>query len=86
VAFVKTDVLEERISSIIRATRIGEIRTTLAVSSNRITLRRSINYMRREAIEWYITERVRGKANSCHADDVGDTLLRNVGSYMSQTA
>jgi hypothetical protein len=35
VALVRTDVSEERIASIIRMTRIGELRTTLAVTSNR---------------------------------------------------
>jgi hypothetical protein len=40
VALVRTGVSEERIASIIRATRIGERGTMLAVTSNRITLRR----------------------------------------------
>jgi hypothetical protein len=35
VTFVKTDVSEERIPSIIRITRIGELATTLAVISSR---------------------------------------------------
>jgi hypothetical protein len=35
VALVGTDVLEELSASIIRITRIGELRTTLAVTSNR---------------------------------------------------
>jgi hypothetical protein len=35
VAPVRTDVSEERIASIIRMTRIGELGTTLAVTSNR---------------------------------------------------
>jgi hypothetical protein len=39
VALVRTDVSEERIASIIRVTRIGELETTLAVTSNRSTLR-----------------------------------------------
>jgi hypothetical protein len=34
VALVRTDVYEEFRASIIRVTRIGELRTTLAVSSN----------------------------------------------------
>jgi hypothetical protein len=41
VALVRPDVSEERSSSIIRATRIGEL-GTLAVTSNRRTLRRSL--------------------------------------------
>jgi hypothetical protein len=43
VALVRTDVSEERSSSFIRVTRIGELGTTLAVPSNRRTLRRNGN-------------------------------------------
>jgi hypothetical protein len=39
VALVRTDVSEELSASIIRVTRIGELGTTLAVTSNRLTLR-----------------------------------------------
>jgi hypothetical protein len=39
-ALGRTDVSEERSASIVRVTRIGELGTTLAVSSNRRTLRR----------------------------------------------
>jgi hypothetical protein len=38
VAVVRTDVGGERIASIIKVTRIGELGTTLAVSTNRRTL------------------------------------------------
>jgi hypothetical protein len=38
-ALARTAVSEERSPSIIRVTRIGELRTTLAVASNRRTLR-----------------------------------------------
>jgi hypothetical protein len=38
VALVRTDVSEELSASIIRLTRIGELGTTLAVTSNRRTL------------------------------------------------
>jgi hypothetical protein len=41
VALLRTDVSEELIASIIRVTRIGEIGTTLAVTSNRLKLRRN---------------------------------------------
>jgi hypothetical protein len=37
VALVRTDVSEERSACIIRVTRIGELGTTLAVTSNRRT-------------------------------------------------
>jgi hypothetical protein len=45
VVLVRTDVSEERSTSI-RVTRIGEIGTTLAVTSNRRTLRRNISSQR----------------------------------------
>jgi hypothetical protein len=38
-ALVGTDVSEERVASIMRVKRIGELGTTLAVTSNRSTLR-----------------------------------------------
>jgi hypothetical protein len=41
VALVRTDVSEERSASFIRVTRIGDLGTTLAVTSNRRTLRRN---------------------------------------------
>jgi hypothetical protein len=41
VALVTTDVSQELSASIIRVTRISEIGTTLAVTSNRRTLRRN---------------------------------------------
>jgi hypothetical protein len=42
VALVKTDVSEELSASFIRVTRIGELGTTQAVTSNRRTLRASV--------------------------------------------
>jgi hypothetical protein len=41
VALVRTDVSEEHIASIIKVTRIGELGTTLAVISNRNTVRKN---------------------------------------------
>jgi hypothetical protein len=41
VALERTDVSEKLSASFIRVTRIGELRTTLAVTSNRRTLRRN---------------------------------------------
>jgi hypothetical protein len=38
VALIRTDVSEEFSASIIRVTRIGELGTTLAITSNRRTL------------------------------------------------
>jgi hypothetical protein len=46
VALVRTDVLEEPSASFIRVTRIGELGSTLAVTSNRRTLRRNTNTQR----------------------------------------
>jgi hypothetical protein len=40
-ALVRTDISEEHIASIIKVTRIGELRSTFAVTSNRRTLRRN---------------------------------------------
>jgi hypothetical protein len=41
VALVRTDVSEKISASFIRVTRIGEVGTTLAVTSNRRTLQRN---------------------------------------------
>jgi hypothetical protein len=43
VALVRADVSEELSASFIRVTRIGELGTTLALTSNRRTLRRNAN-------------------------------------------
>jgi hypothetical protein len=45
VALVRTDVSEELSASLIRVTRIGELGTTLAVTSNRYTLRRNTRFL-----------------------------------------
>jgi hypothetical protein len=42
VPLVRTDVSDERITSIIRVTRIGGLGTTLVVISNRIVFPRSV--------------------------------------------
>jgi hypothetical protein len=72
VALVRTDVLEEPSAFFIRVTRIGELGTTQAATSNRRMLRRNTN-------TWYFTD-------SCHPDEGGARFLRNVGSYKSHTA
>jgi hypothetical protein len=48
VALVRTDVSEELSASFIRVTRIGELGTTLAVTSNRRTLRRYTKWFLQE--------------------------------------
>jgi hypothetical protein len=47
VALIRTDVSEDRSASIIRVTRIGELGTALAVTSNRCTLRRNTKSLTR---------------------------------------
>jgi hypothetical protein len=64
VALVRTDVSEEFSASFIRVTRVGEIGTTLAVTSNRRPLRR--NTM---GFVYLFTD-------SCHPDEGGATFLR----------
>jgi DNA-binding TFAR19-related protein (PDSD5 family) len=44
VALVRTDVSEELSASFIRVTRMGEVGTTLTVTSNRRTLRKNAKY------------------------------------------
>jgi hypothetical protein len=46
VALVRADASEERSASFIRVTRIDELGTTLAVTSNRRTLRRNTSFFR----------------------------------------
>jgi hypothetical protein len=50
VALVRTDVSEDLSTSFIKVTRIGELGTTLAVTSNRCTLRRNT---KRESVASY---------------------------------
>jgi hypothetical protein len=50
VAVVRTDVSEELSASIIRVTRISELGTTLAVTSNRRRLRRNSDHQSTEAV------------------------------------
>jgi hypothetical protein len=69
VVFVRTDVSEELSASIISVTRIGEL-GTLAVTSNRSTLRKNRSQF----------------TDSCHLDDGGAKFLRNVVSHKIHTA
>jgi hypothetical protein len=50
VALVRADVSEEPSASIIRVTRIGELGTTLAVTSNRRTLQRNTRLLVRASV------------------------------------
>jgi hypothetical protein len=51
VALVRTDVSKELSASFIRVIRIGELGTTLAVTSNRRTMRRNTRSTRRNVPE-----------------------------------
>jgi hypothetical protein len=70
VALVRTDVSEELSVSFIRVTRICELGTTLAATSNRRTLRR--NTIRSPSLVTLMEEEL--------------ISPRNVGSYKSHTA
>jgi hypothetical protein len=75
VALVRTDVSEEPRASFIRVTRIVELGTTLAATSNRRTLRRNTKDFFAACV-----------TGSFHPDEGGARFLRNVGSYKSHTA
>jgi hypothetical protein len=53
VVLVRTDVSDELSASFIRVTRIGELGTTLAVTSNRRTLRRNTKWEMPSLLTWY---------------------------------
>jgi hypothetical protein len=78
VALVRTDVPEESSASFIRVTRIG---TTVAVTSNRRTLRVFLRSGRR----LLVTASVVPIHRFCHPDEGGAKFLRKVGSYKSHT-
>jgi hypothetical protein len=70
VVLVRTDVSEELSASFIRVTRVGGLGATLALISNRRTLRKNT--------KWF--------TDSCHPDEGGAKFFRNVRSYKSHTA
>jgi hypothetical protein len=72
VALVRTDVSVESIASAIRATRIGELGTMLAVILGSV-------------LRLLVTAKT-VPSSLCHPDDGGDTFLRNVDSYKSHMA
>jgi hypothetical protein len=77
VALVITDVSEDLSASFIRVKRIGELGTTLALTSNRRTLRRSTKLL--------VTVSVVRSSPILILKKGAATLLRNVGSYKSHT-
>jgi hypothetical protein len=89
VALVRTDVSEERIPSIFRATKFGELGTTLALTSNRSTLRRNTVYcvcLRSMRLLLVTANFVPSSPSLGTPDDGGATFLRNVGFYKSHTS
>jgi hypothetical protein len=80
VALVRTDGSEELSASFIWVTRIGELGKALAVTSNRrmLVFLRSVHRL-------LVTANV-PSSDSCHPDDGGAKILRNVGSDKSHTA
>jgi hypothetical protein len=80
VVLVRTEVSEEPGTSFIRVTRIGELGTTQAATSNRRTLRRNTYVGCKLQLVLFLVHRF------CHPDEGGARFLRNVGSYKSHTA
>jgi hypothetical protein len=76
VAHVRTDVSEELRTFFIRVTGIGELRTTLAVTSNRRTLRSNT----------ITASVVPSSPIPVNPDEESAKFLRNAGSYKSHTA
>jgi hypothetical protein len=74
VALVGTDVSEECLASIIRVTRLGKLRTMLAVTSNQNTLRR--NSANTDPSTPILVP----------LEDGGDMFLQNVVPYKGHTA
>jgi hypothetical protein len=92
VTSVRTDVSEERITSIIRVRRIGVLGTALALSIEaRCEEIRTMYYILLCTICYIVFLRsvlrllVKRSylAYCCHPDDGHDTFLRNFGSYKS---
>jgi hypothetical protein len=77
-AHVRTDVSEELSASIIRVTRIGELGTTLAVTSNRSTLRRNtVEREEKETLETLLSSvrRLLVTANAVPSSPILVTLM-----------
>jgi hypothetical protein len=81
VAVVRTDVSEELSTSFIRVTRISELETTLAVTGNRRTLRRTLYFFSACVGCW-----LQLALFLVHPYEGGAKFLRKVVSYKSHTA
>jgi hypothetical protein len=79
VALVRTDVSEELNASFIRVTKMGELGTTLAVTSNRCTLSSQCSI----GALLVTASVVPSSPIFCHPDEGGAKFLRNVGSKKS---
>jgi hypothetical protein len=76
VALVRTDVSEERIASIIRVTRIDELGTTLAVTSNRNTLWKNTMASR---VPFHVLVAVSGRIANILVNTVNRRAVRKCG-------
>jgi hypothetical protein len=84
VALVRTDVSEKLSAYIIKVRRIGELGTTLTITSNRHTLRSNRISSQRVSVA-SCSYRCSYFTDSCHPDEGGATFLRYVGSYKIHT-
>jgi hypothetical protein len=83
VVLVRTEVSEELSASIIRVTRIGELETTLGVTSNR----RTYLVFLRSVFRLLVTASVVSSSPILvPPDEGGSKFLLNVGSYKNHTA
>jgi hypothetical protein len=80
VALVRTDVSEELIASFIRVTRIGEIGTTLAVTSNRRTLRIASTKKFQDLVFLRSVRRLLVTASVVHSSPILVTLMKEAQS------
>jgi hypothetical protein len=89
-ALVRSNVWDERIAYIIRMRRIGELRTTLAVMSNRSMLRRNtmlITVFLHRVLRLTVILTVVSTSPSLVTMMIGgDKFFRNVGSCKSHMA
>jgi hypothetical protein len=83
VTLVRTQLSEERSTSIIRVTRIGELGTTLAVTSNWHTLRRNNTLMMEELRSCETSVLPRAKRHNIREDGILHSHRRDVLTYTS---
>jgi hypothetical protein len=85
VALLRTDVSEERITSIIMVTRIGELGKMLVVTSNRSTLRRNSTHSCETSVLTRATRRNNLEEGILHSHrrETSD-LTRNFVVYAAQ--